>query len=898
MKEHVIHFFLVAFITICCAGTLSAQTTVKGKVVDAENDEPLIGAAVMQRGTTQGVVTDVDGNFEIKVSPGSTLIFRSLGYKEVTRTVSGSANVDLGTIAMAIDAVGLADVTITSSIAVDRQTPIAMSTIEPLQIEERLGVQDFPELLKATPSIYVSKEGGGYGDSKVVLRGFKAENVAIMVNGVPMNDMEWGGVYWSNWAGLSDVTRSMQIQRGIGASQVSSPSVGGSINIVTKTIDAKKGGFASYGIGENGYNKLMFSVSTGLSKDGWAFTILGSKSWGDGYVQGNDFDAYSYFINIAKRLGDKHQLSLTAFGAPQTHYQRSAYDGLTIEGWQGVKQYMKPGDEYRYNPTYGYGKNGERKTSAKNMYHKPQISLNHMWDINNTSSLSTAFYVSIGEGWGYRGEGTNDYRNSWYGSSNGTLNTQFRNADGTFAYDQIQELNENSRNGSQMVMALNKNNHQWYGLISTYKKDLNENFKILGGIDGRYYKGIHVAEIEDLYNGEYYIDRHRGPKSVLSGNHSLAGTDAFVNKKLTVGDIIYRDYDSHIWQGGVFGQGEYTLGGLNALIAGSVNYTNQWRYDRFYYNGKNSKSDSVDKIGFNLKGGANYNITDNHNVFANVGYISRAPFFSGGIFLNSTTSNVVNPDAVNEKIFSVEAGYGFRSSFLAANLNIYHTKWMDKTMARTVESGSERGTVNMQGVDATHQGIELDLEAKPFTWLDVTGMFSINNWRWTNDASGYFYNSSGQPINADFEVVPNIGSGDHARMDIEFDNAKVGGAAQTTAKLGVVFKPKDFRIGLDWYYYGRNYADWSFNTNDIVMNGTKTFEKPWQIPSFNLFELFASYSFKIGSLPATVSGNITNIFDQEHIQSAVDGADHDWKTAYRVFYGFGRQMNMRIKVNF
>lgn len=898
MKEHVIHFFLVAFITICCAGTLSAQTTVKGKVVDAENDEPLIGAAVMQRGTTQGVVTDVDGHFEIKVSPGSTLVFRSLGYKEATRAVSGSANVDLGTVGLTIDAIGLADVTITSSIAIERKTPIAMSQIEPLYIEERQGVQDFPELLRATPSVYVSKEGGGFGDTSVKVRGFKSENVAVMVNGVPMNDMEWGGVYWSNWAGLSDVTRVMQTQRGLGASQISAPSVGGSINIITKTIDAKKGGSFSYGIGENGYNKLTFTVSTGLTKDGWAFTLLGGKNWGDGYVQGTDFEAYNYFLSIAKRLGDSHQLSLTAFGAPQIHYQRSSQDGLTIEGWQAVKQYMEPGDNYQYNPTYGFGKNGERKTSAKNKYHKPQISLNHMWDIDGSSSLSTAFYVSIGDGYGYRGETTADYSSAWYGASSGTLNTRFRNADGTFAYDQIQTINENSKNGSQMIMAENKNNHKWYGLISTYNKKLNENFEILGGIDGRYYKGIHVAEIVDLYNGEYYIDRNRA--SVLSGNHSQAGTASFLNKKLTVGDVVYRDFDSHIWQGGLFGQGEYTQGNLNALVAGSINYTNQWRYDRFYYNGDNSKSDAVDKLGFTLKGGANYNLNDNHNVFANVGYISRAPFFSGGVFLNNQTSNVVNPDAVNEKIFSVELGYGFTSSFLSGSLNLYHTQWMDKTMARSFDKSdkSERATVNMQGVDATHQGIELDMVAKPFFWLDVNGMLSIGNWRWTNKATGYFYNSTGQPITADWEVASGIGAADHATIDLDFNDSKVGGSAQVTTKLGLVFKPRDFRIGVDWYIYGRNYADWTPSYNDISMNGTKTFEQPWRIPSYHLFELHASYNFKIGSLPAVVSGNVTNLFDQEYIQSAYDGTDHDWKTAYRVFYGFGRQMSMRLKVSF
>ena len=118
-----------------------------------------------------------------------------------------------------------------------------MSTVDPVFIEEKLGTQEFPELLKSTPGVHANKQGGGFGDSEIYMRGFDNSNIAMMVNGVPMNEMEHGGVYWSNWAGLSDVARSIQTQRGLGASKVSAPSVGGTINIVTRNLDAKKGGF-------------------------------------------------------------------------------------------------------------------------------------------------------------------------------------------------------------------------------------------------------------------------------------------------------------------------------------------------------------------------------------------------------------------------------------------------------------------------------------------------------------------------------------------------------------------------------------------------------------------------------------------------------------------------------
>lgn len=914
MRKHLKHFLMLAVMTFCFAATTVAQGTVKGKVVDAENKEPLIGATVSVSGTTLGTVTDVDGNFVLKVtSAKATLEFKYLGYKDKQLKVTAKGTVQVGDIALALDSKTLGDVVVTSSIAVARKTPVAVTTLAPEFIEEKLGAQEFPEILKSTPGVYATKQGGAYGDSKINMRGFKSENIAVMVNGIPMNDMEWGGLYWSNWAGLSDVTRSMQTQRGLGASKVSAPSVGGSINIVTRTVDQKKGGAISYAMGNDGYNKLLFHVSTGMSKSGWALTLLGGKTWGDGYIQGTDFEGYNYFINIAKRLNDEHQLSFTAFGAPQWHNQRNNNDGLTIKGWQSVKNFMGDKSPYQYNPTYGFGRNGVRKTSSRNEYHKPQLSLNHQWQIDDKSSLSTALYMSIGRGFGYSGQGYKkdangtSYRNMWYGSYKGNLNTYFRNSDGTFAYDQIYDLNEASDNGSMMAMSKSINKHNWYGLLSTYTTKFGENIDFYGGVDFRYYKGTHTNELNDLYGGAYFLDESR--ENVKSVNNALAGNPGYVKQKLQVGDVVYRDYDGYAMSEGVFAQAEYNKDKLSAFLAGSISNTGYWRYDRFYYDAEHAESETVNFLGFTAKGGANYNLTENHNVFANIGFISRAPYFSGGAFLQSTTSNATNPDAVNEKIFSFELGYGYRSSFLSANLNLYHTQWMDKANARSMsieENGQEvdRATINMQGVDATHQGVELDFVAKPFKWLDIKGMFSIGNWRWTSKPKGYFYNSLGQPLAYDkgqFTEASGVMAPDHASVELDLDGVKVGGSAQTTASLGATAQvSKDLRVGFDCVFYGRNYSDWAINSSDLQYNINKTlvYESPWRIPSAYVCDLNASYRFKIGGIRATLSGVVNNLFDQEYISDATDGSNHDWESAYGIFYGFGRTYNLRLKLNF
>ena len=184
-----------------------------------------------------------------------------------------------------------------------------------LVIENKLGSQEFPEILKSTPGVYATKSGGGFGDGRLNLRGFNSENVAVLINGVPVNDMENGRVYWSNWAGLSDVTGAMQVQRGLGASKVAVPSIGGTINILSKTTDVVAGGNFGTSFANDGYFKVGGTVSTGLLESGFAATISASRTSGDGYVDGTQFEGYNYFANISKQINDDHKISLTTFGS-------------------------------------------------------------------------------------------------------------------------------------------------------------------------------------------------------------------------------------------------------------------------------------------------------------------------------------------------------------------------------------------------------------------------------------------------------------------------------------------------------------------------------------------------------------------------------------------------------
>lgn len=886
------------------AFTVFAQTTVKGKLVDAENDEPIIGAIVKIEGVGQGVITNTDGDFTLQNPKEKKMITCTyLGYKTLVVQITNDGN--MGVIKISPEEVILEGVTVSATIGLERKTPVALSNVSAEDIERKLGTQEFPEILKSTPGVHVNKQGGGYGDSELYMRGFDNTNIATMVNGVPMNDMEHGGVYWSNWTGLTDVTRIMQTQRGLGASKVSAPSVGGTTNIITKSYEAEQGGNLAYSIGNDGMNKIAFTLSSGMSKKGWAFTALGARHWGDGYVMGTDFLSYSYFANISKRINDAHSLSFTVFGSPQEHGQRnfSSNSGpLKISEWERIeRQYGVK--NYRYNPTFGYDNKGRALNFMRNEYHKPQISLNHAWQINQKSSLSTVLYSSIGRGSGANGQANNinsPYSfSTWNGVFQGEVSNTFRNADGTYDYGAIYDINEASEYGSALAMSKSINNHIWYGLISTYTTQIGKNINLYGGLDFRYYKGIHTNELTDLYGGKYFIDSADRSK-VDPANNYKASDPNWVNQKLGVGDVVYRDYDGYVVQEGGFAQAEYSKDKLSAFVSGSLSNTNYWRYDRFYYDAKHAKSDIVGFIGGTAKGGANYNFNDNHNAFANLGFISRAPKFSYGAFMQATNSNVLNKEAKNEKIFSFELGYGFHNSWLNVKLNGYFTSWMDKTMTKNVTMTNQKlGYINMTGVNALHKGIELEATITPFYWLDLTGMLSVGDWKWDSNATGYVYDELGNAM-TETGATTSAGAADHAKSNINLKGIKVGGSAQTTAAAGATFKiGKDILLGVDYTYYGRNYSYYSVSGNNLIVGKTTTVAKPWKIPGAGELDLNASYKFKVGGLDAVVSGTVNNLLNYQYVSKAYspDNGTPDWNNVY-VFYQFGRTWSMRLKLNF
>ena len=931
--------YLYLFCILFLSYITHAQHIINGKISDLNTGEPLIGATILHA-DGEGTVSNYDGYFELRLKKGVYTITASyVGYQAYQKEIRIDRNIELN---IRLKTTTLSEVEVVADVAIDRKTPVAFSTIPAKKIEEELAGQDIPMLLNSTPGVYATQQGGGDGDARINIRGFNQRNIAVMIDGIPVNDMENGWVYWSNWFGLSSVTSNTQVQRGLGASKIAIPSIGGTMNIITKGISNKAGGMLKQSIGPNGYLNTSFGLNTGKSKNGWGLTLAGSYKEGNGWVDQNFTKGYFYYAKLQKSIG-KHIISLSAMGAPQEHGQRSykssisTFDSdfaLSVGADTTGQPLMDKGRQYNKHwgwlnrwsiNEYGDTIQGQRTAlnTRKNYYHKPQFSLRDFWVVNDKLHISNIAYASIGKGGGTRLDGqTSNYDNE------GQLNLQP-------IYDEnmgmIDPLYSSDLHKSTTILKSSFNNHYWYGILSTVNYSLSQYTTISGGLDARSYKGEHYQEVYDLFGGDYFIDDANKTQSSLIK---------------TVGDKISYNYDGLVkWYGG-FGQLEYAddkfslflniseatsmykridyfkkkdlvladttfneaLGtsvsteiiydengnivGANKVMIEDTIFHNDLFYTQNSSEAKHAQSEWQKFHGWTFKTGANYNINDYHNVFINAGYISKAPKF-GNVF---DYNNQLFRDIQNEFVKALEAGYAYRSTHFSLNANAYNTIWRNKPVngGVTVIIDDMPYKANINGMDALHRGLELDwaFKLKPIT---IEWMSSIGDWTWTSKDTARFYDDEGMPVindNGNQEVVAFDARGVH-----------VGDAAQTQFAMSIRWEiSKNAWVKIRRSYYDNHYADF----DPISLTGATSRTESWMIPSYNLYNLYAGFKLPINKKMALrFNLSVLNLFDKTYISDAqnndqyIAGNTENFDaTSAGVFVGMGRRYNASIKLNF
>ena len=890
--------WLVALVLISSTA-MFGQATLTGTVVDDSN-QPLPGASIVVKGTTNGTSTDFDGNFTLtaKSTSGSVLV-SFVGYTSRKVKFNGTSNI--GAVMLSPSAESLDEVVIIGSgiidLAKDRKTPIAVSTIKATEIQNKIGTQDVTMTLVNTPSVYVSGQAGGFGDSRMSVRGFKQDNTAYLLNGQPINGMEDGKMYWSNWSGINDIASAIQIQRGLGSSKLAISSVGGTVNFVTKTTEKREGGYYYVGGANDNYIKNTMLYSTGKNEKGFGATVMLSHWQGDGYNDGTKGQGQTYFLSFGYTPNEKHNFNFLITGAPQWHDQNFTTN---------IGTYLEKGKKYNANwGTY----NGEYMTERRNFYHKPVANINWDFNINETTKLSSVLYASWGRGGGTGGRGK-----------------KIKTDSGNIDYDAIYAFNNGVENGTGgnytagggYVTRASMNLHSWYGIVTNLEKELSENLKLNVGLDLRTYYGEHFRVVENFHgltsweenidlkdqnnNHALYGDKYAGTyKHVVTTRDMAANPWTAMFANFDEDEKIAYSNSERITYGGMFTQLEYSKDKFSGFFQGAVSNQAHQRFDYYQYadqalidgtsnqgtgvaipagitDGVDSKK--INNVGYNFKAGSAYEINDNNKVYVNAGYYSRQPYHDN-IYLNHT--NQVNPLTQNETIIGFEAGYSFRSAFLTANLNLYRTNWKDRVVSSSRLVNDVIQYKSNEGVEQLHSGVELDFVSRPMEGFRFKGFVSVGDWEYKGTSITRVTDEDQNVISVEEEDI---------------DGGKVGDAAQFSAGLGFDYRISDaLSIDSDYRFYDKLHADVGAIKNNL------------ELPSYGLVDAGLTYTLRVGkdkTNKVQFRVNINNVLDTEYLselRTAIEAApgDDTYKgvnTQNEGYFGYGRTWNASLRFRF
>ncbi|MHB1193315.1 MAG: TonB-dependent receptor [Longimicrobiales bacterium] len=906
--------FLAA--ALAFSGDLAAQTTASltGRVV-AEGGAGLAGVQVVvtnqNSGTQSGALSQADGRFmvgNLRAGGPYRVEARMIGYglqaaDGIMLSAGETRSIDFN---LTQEAVAIDAIEVFATRAIERKTPVAYADVPKAKIQAQLGSRDLPMVLNITPSVYATQQGGGAGDARINVRGFDQKNTAVMINGVPVNDMENGWVYWSNWDGLGDAATSIQLQRGLSAVNLATPSIGGTMNVITDPSREAAGLSYKQEFGSKGFLKETFTLTTG-ERSGFSLLANVVRKTGDGFWENDGAlatwtDAWAYYLASSYQVNAKNRLEFYAVGAPQSHGQNSyklnvatmdqdyarelGFSSGALTKFVEAGRFWSPnvspvsssyagqffastgpqaGTQDRYSPDF--------INERENYFHKPQVNLNYYSYFGNGLTWSTVAYYSGGRGGGAGTIGSLRYDYSFV--------QRFVDWDATIAQ------NKASTTGSRGILRSSVNNQDTWGAITKLRKDFASGWTSELGFDWRTADIEHYRDVRDLLGGSYFNDTR----------------NAFTGARQTKpGDRIdYSNTNTVDWLG-AFLQTEKTS------QSGSVYGMIGWAQSSYTFVDDFKKGDDGGKLtiesgnlsGYQVKGGVNRNLNSEWSVFGNAGYVKKVPIFDGVI---DDVRGVKNPDPKNETFVSIETGVSYRALDRGLSLdgNVYYTTWNDRTF--NIYVPNEEIQANVLGVDASHMGIELLGAYQPSDLLRFDVAASYGNWKYLNDASG------------------NAVSGDRQTSipyNFYIKDLKVSDQPQSQLAYSVsVYPVEGMYLQLQGRTHSRHYA--AFDVFGRTTSGDRS--QSWQVPGYTVFDLHTAYRIN-NLLPfwkggdVRVFANVFNVLDEMYIQDATDNSSyngyysctpntracaadlgHDPEAA-EVFLGMPRNFNLGFQIIF
>ncbi|NNK82406.1 MAG: carboxypeptidase-like regulatory domain-containing protein [Flavobacteriaceae bacterium] len=811
-------FFLFGIFSI--VAVFAQQTIVKGSVIDATTKEPIPDVTVTFEESGLSTKTDALGQFVFNknIPLGEQILkIEKVDYtsERYPIVVNEGETLDIQDMFLIYNASDKKDLYIIS-ISDDQ-----------LNSDDDGLTSNVSGLLQSSRDVFLNAAAFDFSATFFRPRGLDNANGKVLINGLEMNKQNTGRPQWSNWGGINDLQRNQEFSMGISPNDYNFGDLAGTNNIIMRASKYRKGGRLSFASANRSYEgRIMASYSSGLLENGWAFSVLASRRFGEGgYIDGTLYDANSFVASVEKRINEKHSLNLTSIYA-QNRRGRSTAITQEVFDLKGRK----------YNPFWGE-QNGDLRNSRIRRIEEPIIMLNHYWNISDKTSINTNIGYQFGEIGNTRIDNggtrlvTFQGQDSYIGGARNTdptyyqnLPSYYLNVDGgptAYNYEQAflaqQEFQNNGQfdwnalyianiNSENSIYALQEDRIDDKQLMANiiFATELTEEIRLNAAVNYRNLKSENFAEVFDLLGGSGYLDVDffsDEPPQSIDGTVTTAQSDIRnPNRIVRDGDRYKYNYEIEANVVSAFAQAVFKYNIVDFYLAGNISKTDYQRnglFENGYFIGNSfGKGEKSEFNNFGLKTGATLKITGRHLFGV---YMTKAPTIRN-TFANARQSNMLLDDVDSETITSIDASYIFRSPIVKARLTGFYSKFEDVTETGFYFSeGAGNSLVQeaITGIETQRIGAELGIEAQVTPTIKLKGAASFGQYTYSNNPNLSLYSQdygTGKAIFGDGKTY--------------LENLHVAGGPERAFQLGFEYRDPDYwNIGITANHFSNAYID-------------------------------------------------------------------------------------------
>jgi len=683
-------------------------------------------------------------------------------------------------------------------------------------------------IINSSSNVYAGQVGYLFSPVRFRYRAFNQKYNDVYINGTPMNDMESGQFRYSLVGGLNQQTRNVEFALPFESNNFAMTNMGGSNNYNFRAGSMAAGQRLTLSAANRNYTlRGMYTYASGFNSRGWAIAANLTYRWANrGYVEGTFYNALSYFFAVQKKWNNGHSLALSTWGNPT---ERSTQGASTDEAYWLA-------NDYYYNPYWGY-QNGHKRNSRVVNDFAPSAILTWDWDINKDTKLVTSIFGKYSM---YKSTKLN------YNNAENPQPDYWKNLPSSYyqvwvAQDQIIQTNDESAfadwtraynhwTGAKANRQINWDRLYWankqaaatgadalyyvqakhndnltFNISTTLTHKPTKNSTLNYGVFYGNNKGHHYQTMDDLLGGNsfhninsYALGTYAMDNDYVQYDLNTMGANR-AGRLVYEGDVFGYDYDIKVQKGQMWSSYALTSGRLHWMIAGKFGGTNMYRKGNMrngmFPENSYGKGLSADFTEGGGKTSLTMNVGKGNTISLGVGYEWRAPLATAA-FVSPEMNNDFVKDLKNERVFSSEFGYQLQASWLHASLNAYYSRLDHVTEWQNFyfDDINSFSYVSMTGIEKEFYGVELGLNFRLTSFLDLKAIGTWSEAKNTNNANVRFMNSTRRTYTDD--IVMNKGM-------------REASTPLTAGSLGLSYHQSGWFIDLSGNYYDRIYLSYS-----------------------------------------------------------------------------------------